>query len=166
MEKKLIINIHYHILSHLIKILNVNLQYIGSIQWYLGDYFYYHHIPLDVDEIKYLNKVITVPKNVNNVIKFSDFIESSFNLTNLKISIIENYKYFTLNNKLSSSNTKFNISNDLIFFHNESSKITIKFKNYGVVLNKDKTCEINIRVCYDSCFECYDNFFFLKITEK
>ena len=55
MEKKLIIKIHYHILPLLIKILNVNLQHIGSIQWYLGDYFYYHHIPLDVDEIKYLN---------------------------------------------------------------------------------------------------------------
>ena len=79
-----------------------------------------------------------------------------FNITYLKISIIENYNYFTINGEQISLNTKFNISNHLIFFHNQNTKIKIKFKNYGVVLNNDKICELNIRVCYDTCLDCKD----------
>ena len=137
-----------------------NIECSDRVYWIytndLGDYYYYHYIPLDVDEIICTNKVITVPKNTNYIIKFSDFIETSFNVTNLKISVIENYKYFTLNNNSLSKDKKFNVSNELIFFHNESTKINIKFKNYGVVLGKDKICELNLRVCYDKCTECHD----------
>ena len=121
-----------------------------------ADYFYYHYVPLDVDEIKCKNEVITLPKNVDNIIRFSNFIESSFNIKNLKISVKENFKYFTINNKQLTSNDIFNISKDLIFFHNETSKIKINFINYGVVIDNNKTCEINIRVCYDRCLKCID----------
>ena len=120
------------------------------------DYYYYHYIPLDVDEIKCKNIVKTVPSNMKYLIRFSDFIDASFNVTNLKISINENYNYFTLNNNKLESNTKFNISSDLTFFHDKNMKIKIKFKNYGIVINNDKICEIKIRVCYESCLNCYD----------
>ena len=122
-----------------------------------GDYYYYHYIPLDANAITCMNdKILTVPINYEYSIKFSDFIESSFKVTNLKISIIENYKYFTFNNNKLTQNDKFNISNNLIFFHNKNEKIKIKFKNYGVVLDNNKICELNIRVCYDTCLECND----------
>ena len=73
------------------------------------DYYYYHYIPLDVDEIKCKNIVKTVPSNMKYLIRFSDFIDASFNVTNLKISINENYNYLNLNNNKLESNTKLNI---------------------------------------------------------
>ena len=121
------------------------------------DYYYKHYIPLDVDGIKCMNDTVkNVPNNTEVTMKLSDYIQSSFKLTNLKISITENSSYFTLNNKKISSNDKFYILNNLVFFHNKITKIKIKFKSYGVVLEQTKTCELNIRICYDTCLECND----------
>ena len=121
------------------------------------DYYYEHYIPLDVNQIECINnKYISVPKNVEYVLTLSDYVKSSFKLTNLKITINENYKYFTLNKEKLSSNKKFKIISNLTFFHNEHTKIKIKFKNYGVFIKDTKQCELGIRVCYDSCLECKD----------
>jgi len=122
-----------------------------------GDYYYYHYVPLDVDEIKCNPKTILAPINSTRSLKFSDFIESPFKVTNLNISIAKNYQIFTLNNQQLLSNTKFNILSDIEYFSNQSRKINIQFINYGVEIdNNKKTCELNIRFCYDSCEECYD----------
>ena len=121
-----------------------------------GDYYYYHYVPLDVDGNTCTKRTITVPTNSLYFLKFSDFIDSSFNLTNLKISVIENYRYFTLNNKQLSSDVRFNILSELNAFLDKSLKINIKFKNYGVVIENNKICELNIRFCFNSCQKCND----------
>ena len=104
------------------------------------------------------NNDIFVRNNKEYVLNFSDYIKYPFNLTNLKISIEENYKYFSLNKTKLNNDTKFKITSNLTFFHNEqvNNKIKIKFKNYGVISEETKTCELGIRVCYDSCSECLD----------
>ena len=106
-----------------------------------GDYYYYHYVPSDVDGITCKKRTVTVPINV---------------LTNLKISVTENYRYFTLNNKQLSSDVRFNILSELKTFSDKSLKINIKFKNYGVVIENNKICEFNIRFCYNSCQKCND----------
>ena len=120
------------------------------------DYYYYHKVPLDVDEIKCSDKTISAPINIKRSLKFSDYIEYPFKATYLKINVNRNYQIFTLNNQQLSSDKKFNILSNLEFSYNQSSKINIQFINYGVVLNNIKTCELNIRFCYDSCLECKD----------
>ena len=117
-------------------------------------YEYYHNVPLDIDEIKCNPKTIFAPINIKRSLKFSDFIESSFNVTNLKISVNKNYQIFTLNNRQLSTNTIFNILSEIEYFSNQSSLIDIQFINYGIVLDNTKTCELSIRFCYDSCLEC------------
>ena len=120
------------------------------------DYYYYHHVPLDVNQIKCNPKTISAPINIKRSLKFSEYIESPFKATYLKIRVNRNYQIFTLNNQQLSSYTKFNILNDLEFSYAQSSKINIQFINYGVVLDNTKTCEFNIRFCYNSCLECKD----------
>jgi len=114
-------------------------------------YEYYHNVPLDVNEIKCSPQTISSPINSKRSLKFSDFIESPFKVTYLKISIDKNYQIFNL-----SPNTKFNILNDIEYSYNQSSKLNIQFINYGIEINNTRTCEINIRFCYDSCEECND----------
>ena len=120
------------------------------------DYYYYYYVPLDVNEIKCKSKTISAPINIKRSIKFSDYIEYPFKATYLKIRVNRNYQIFELNNKQLSSDKKFNILSDLEFSYDQSSKINIQFINYGVVLDNTKTCELNIRFCYDSCLECKD----------
>jgi len=47
-----------------------------------GIYYYYHYVPLDVNEIKCNPKTISAPINIKKSLKFSDFIESPFEITN------------------------------------------------------------------------------------
>ena len=117
---------------------------------------FYHSVPLDTDEIKCIPKNISAPINIKNSLKFSEFIEYPYNLTYLKISVIQNWHYFTLNNQSIYQTEKFNILSDLEYFSRQSSKIFIKFRNYGVTLDFNKECEFNIRFCYNSCLECND----------
>ena len=121
-------------------------------------YSYQHFIPLDVNEIECIkDNYIMVPNNMEYIINFSDFIKSPFNLTNLNISIERNSEYFTLNKTKLNSTTKFKITNNLTFLYKKGhKKIKIKFKNYGVFLEDTKSCELGIRVCYNSCLDCYD----------
>ena len=121
-------------------------------------YSYQHYIPLDVNEIECIkDNYIMVPNNMEYIINFSDYIKSPFNLTNLNISIEKNSEYFTLNKTKLNSTTKFKITNNLTFLYKKGhKKIKIKFKNYGVFLEDTKSCELGIRVCYDSCLECKD----------
>ena len=119
-------------------------------------YEYYHNVPLDVDEIICKIKTISAPINIKRSLKFSDFIESPFEVTYLNISISKNNKIFTLNNRQLSSNTSFRILSNIEYFSNQSSKINIQFINYAVVLNHSKKCNFYIRFCFDSCEECYD----------
>jgi len=121
-----------------------------------GIYYYYHYVPLDVNEIKCNPKTISAPINIKRSLKFSDFIESPFKITNLNISVDKNNQIFNLNNRQLSSNNKFNILSDIEYFSNQSSKINIQFINYGIEINNTRTCELNIRFCYDSCEECND----------
>ena len=123
------------------------------------NYSYQQYIPLDVDEIECMkNTSIFVQNNTKYLINFADYIKAPFNLTNLKISIEKNNKYFTLNQKKLTSDTKFKITNNLTFLYNGNAynKLKIEFKNYGVISKKTKTCELGIRVCYDSCLKCKD----------
>jgi len=120
------------------------------------DYYYYHKVPLDVDEIKCSDKTISAPINIKRSLKFSDYIEYPFKKTYLEINVNRNYQIFTLNNQQLSSDKKFNILSNLEFSYNQSSKINIQFINYGVLLDNTKTCKLNIRFCYDSCLECKD----------
>ena len=64
-----------------------------------GDHEYYNYIPLDVNGIRCISKTITAPTDIERSLKFSDFINPSFNIKNLKISIEKNNQFFTLNNK-------------------------------------------------------------------
>ena len=122
-----------------------------------ADLVYYHNIPLDVDEITCLKKTITAPINIKRSLNFSEFINSSFKATYLNIGIITNYNYFTFNNLPISEYDQFKIlSDELKYFSNQTAKINVQFKNYGVVIKKNKTCELDIRFCYNSCLECYD----------
>ena len=73
------------------KICNFNATYLQ--QEYVGIHVYYHNVPLDVDEITCLNKTITAPTNIQLSLNFSEFIRSSFNVTNLNIGIITNYSF-------------------------------------------------------------------------
>ena len=135
---------------------SINIPYLNQFN-VKKDYYYKHYIPLDVNQIECMNdKYISVPKNIEHVLTLSDYVKSSFKLTNLKININENYKYFTLNGEKLSSSKKFKITSNLKFFHNEQTKIKIKFINYGVFIKDTKQCELGIRVCYDSCLECKD----------
>jgi len=119
-------------------------------------YEYSHRIPLDVNGITCKYKTISAPINTKNSLYFSDFVSSPFGLTNLKISISDNYEYFTLDNQQLSSSTKFNILRKVEYSSDQSKKIYIEFKNYGEVLNNYKYCGFYIRFCYDSCLECND----------
>ena len=122
------------------------------------DYIYQHLIPLDVEQIECIdNDYISIPKNEEYELKFSDYIKSPFNLKNLKISIDEeNYKYFTLNKTELSPGKNFSIESNLTFLHKEHTKIKVKFTSYSIVEEGIKACKLNIRVCYDSCLDCYD----------
>jgi hypothetical protein len=75
---------------------------------------------------------------------------------NLKINVIQSYDYFTLNNNKLTESIKFRISEEVIFYSKYKTKINVKFKNYGIFLGGTKECDFNIRVCYDSCKDCYD----------
>ena len=122
-----------------------------------GHLEYYYQIPLDASEITCLDKTITAPTKIKRSLKFSEYINAPFGVTNLYISITQNYKYFTLNNqRISSSYTKFKILSNLEYFSEESSNIEIKFKNYGVVSSNNKYCSFYIRFCYDSCLDCFN----------
>ena len=78
-------------------------------------------------------------------------------MKNLKISIDEeNYKYFTLNKTELSPGKNFSIESNLTFLHKEHTKIKVKFTSYSIVEEGIKACKLNIRVCYDSCLDCYD----------
>ena len=119
-------------------------------------YEYKHRVPLDVAEINCNSKTISAPINIKRTLRFSNFIEYPFRLTNLNISINSYYQIFTLNNQPLSSSTKFNILSNLEYSSDQSKKINIDFINYSVVLSTYKYCRIYIRFCYDSCFECKD----------
>jgi len=136
----------------------VTCNHYGSIrqEQNVTTFEYYHLIPLDVNGITCKPKTISAPINTKNSLKFSNFIESSFGVTNLKISVDSNYKIFTLNSQSISSSIKFNILSELEYFSDQSSKIKIQFINYGVELQLTKTCEFYIRFCYDSCLDCKD----------
>ena len=119
-------------------------------------YEFYYTVPLDPNEIKCIPKNISAPINIKNSLKFSEFIEYPYNLTNLKISIIKNPNYFTLKNQSIYLYQQFNILNDLEYFSKQSSKINIQFVNLGILVDNIKICEFNIRFCYDRCLECND----------
>ena len=121
-----------------------------------GIHVYYHNVPLDVNQITCKPKNITAPTNIEGSLNFSEFIVSSFNIKNLNIGVINNYKYFTFNSLPISEYDQFNIYSELKYFSNQTLQINITFRNYGVVLKNNKDCNFNIRFCYDSCLECYD----------
>ena len=116
-----------------------------------GQYYdYQHYVPLDVNEITCNPKTIFAPIKKKLPIKFSEFIEYQYKVTNLKISVNKNFQIFTLDNKPLSPNTKFNILKDLEYSHNQISNINIQFINYGVEIeNNIKTCELNISFLKD-----------------
>ncbi len=135
---------------------NMNIYYLKEFN-VAKDYYYQHYIPLDVDGIKCKNDyVLSIPRGTKCALRISDYIETDFDLKNLKISITENYQYFTLNNNKLTQNNKFKILEQLIFYSENKEKISIKFKNYGILLDNTKICELNIRVCYERCSDCYD----------
>ena len=135
---------------------NMNVYYLKEFN-VAKDYYYQHYIPLDVNGITCKNDyVLTIPYGVKYSLRISDFIEANFGVKNLEISIIQNYDYFTLNNKQLTNNNRFKILNDLIFFSKDKTKINIKFKNYGILLDNTKICELNIRICHENCLECLD----------
>lgn len=77
---------------------NMNIYYLKEFN-VAKDYYYQHYIPLDVDGIKCKNDyVLSIPRGTKCALRISDYIEADFDLKNLKISITENYQYFTLNN--------------------------------------------------------------------
>jgi hypothetical protein len=94
-----------------------------------GDHEYYNYIPLDVNGIRCISKTITAPTDIERSLKFSDFINPSFNIKNLKISIEKNNQFFTLNNKPLLQDDIFYISSELKYVSKQSSLINIKFKN-------------------------------------
>ena len=123
------------------------------------DYDYKHYIPLDASRISCINNnndVLTVQYGENHNLKLSDYISADFDIKNLKISIIENYDYFYLNDIKLEADYKFNISNNLIFKSENKNKIKIKFINYGIIFENNKECEFYIRVCHERCSDCYD----------
>ena len=66
-------------------IFNNNIKCKHTAYWLEGtiikDYYYYHYIPLDVNQIECMNNtILMVPKDVEYSIKFSDFIEATFNI--------------------------------------------------------------------------------------
>ena len=135
---------------------NMNIYYLKEFN-VKKDYYYQHYIPLDVDGIECKNNyVLSIPYGIKYSLRISDFIEANFDLKNLKISIIQNYEYFTLNNNKITKNNKFRILENLVFHSEKKEKILIKFKNYGILLDNTKICELNIRVCYERCLDCYD----------
>ena len=103
-------------------------------------YEYSHRVPLDANEIKCNSKTISAPINIKRSLRFSDFIEYPFNLTNLNISVNSSYQIFTLKNQLLSSSTTFNILSNLEYSSEQSKKIYIEFINYSVALSKNKNC--------------------------
>ena len=104
-----------------------------------------------------IRKNFLAPTNKNLSLSFSQFIESPFSITNLKISVSENYKYFILNNQTLSPNDYFYILNELNYFSNQSLLINIKFINYGVeIYNNMKTWDFNIKFCYERCDDCFN----------
>ena len=124
---------------------NINVYYLSEFN-VAKDYYYQHYIPLDVDGITCKNDyVLTIPLDEQYSLKLSDFIEANFELKNLEISIIQNYGYFTLNNNVLKGNNKFKILNNLIFYSQYKTKINVKFKSYGILLDNTKICELNIR---------------------
>lgn len=135
---------------------SISIYHLGEIS--VGkDYYYTHYIPLDVNGITCKNNyVISVPNNVEVPLKLSDYIDANFDVKNLKINVIQSYDYFTLNNNKLTESIKFKIIEDVIFYSKYKTKINVKFKNYGVFLGGTKECDFNIRVCYDSCQDCYD----------
>ena len=122
----------------------------------LGDYTYRHKIPLDANGITCQNKLLFVPNGQNYQLKLSDYITADFELKNLEVKITENYEYFKLNGVQLGVNNRFKILNDLIFNSIETKKIKIKFINYGIIIEGNKECEFNIRVCHERCSDCYD----------
>ena len=161
------------------KVCSHNAKYLQQEQE--GIHVYYYNVPLDVDQISCYPFNITAPTNIESSVQFSKFITSSFNVKNLNIGVIKNYKYFTFNKLPISEYDQFNIYSDLKIFSNQTSKINIKFRNYGVVLKNNKDCDFNIRFCYDSCLNCYDiepneishqclkckeNFYFIENTKN
>ena len=135
---------------------NINIYYLKEFN-IVKDYYYQHYIPLDVNGITCKNEfILTIPYDKKYTLKISDFIEANFELKNLEISIIENYKYFSLNNNKLQQNNKFKILNNLLFYSKDKIKIKITFKNYGILLDNTKTCAFNIRVCHERCLDCYD----------
>ena len=123
----------------------------------IGDYSYEQTIPLDVGGITCKNYLLIVPSKENNKIKLSDFITANFEVKNLEITILNNFEYFKLDNNKLDSNNKFKILNDkLTFYSDKTEKITITFRNYGIVTTTPKDCSFNIRVCHSRCSNCND----------
>ena len=54
-------------------------------------------------------------------------------------------------------NQKFNISSQLTFNSKVAQKYHINFINYGKVFKETSNCEFYIRVCHESCSECFDS---------
>ena len=99
---------------------NNNITCNHKVKCFLGKdyttYEYYHTVPLDAFEIKCIPKNISAPINIKNSLKFSEFIEYPYNLTYLKISIIKNSNYFTLNSQSIYQYQQFKILSDLEYF--------------------------------------------------
>ena len=136
---------------------NINVYFLNQFG-VVKDYYYQHYIPLDVNGITCKNDfVLTIQNDINYSLKLSDYIDANFNLKNLEISITQNYDFFKLNNNKLNGNNRFKILNEIIFYSKKPTKINIKFKSYGIILEGTKICELNIRVCYERCLDCYDN---------
>ena len=140
------------------KVCNYDMKYL--INEIVGHNEFYFYLPLNTNEISCYYKTITAPTNTKLYLRFSDYIKASFQFTNLKIKVYNNYEYFKLNNQQLSSSTQFYILNKLEYFSEQSSRITVNFDLYDVLengnLQSNKYCGFYIRFCYDSCLDCYD----------
>ncbi len=54
-------------------------------------------------------------------------------------------------------NQKFNISSQLTFNSKVAQKYHINFINYGKAFKETSNCGFYIRVCHESCSECFDS---------
>ena len=123
------------------------------------NYDYEHYVPLDASRItcQNNNEVLFYLNGLDYSLTLTKYITSAFSIKNLETSISQYYNYFKLNNKVLEPNQKFNISSQLTFNSKVAQKYHINFINYGKVFKETSNCGFYIRVCHESCSECFDS---------
>ena len=119
------------------------------------NYYYKENVPLLASTIKCKGGSFIYLYGEKYTLKLLDYISANFVLKNLKVSITENYEYFTLNNNKLNADNEFHISSELTFSSTVSKKFNIKFINKGI-RDSDRECSLDIRVCHQRCAKCFD----------